>query len=421
MPASRSFAAGGQWRVLTGAALNTTPPSPVFITSTQYTNNQLTVTLAAPINNGGSAITSYTVQAVPNGGGVTQTVTGAGTSHIVQSLIAGVTYSVRAYATNAVGDGALSTTQTFVVPAATFAKPLAYNTGYPHGLSGDTRTPQTLTTISGSDFETLIQSTAGDVTLSNYDVIGGFNLRRNNMTFQYCRFQGVPSTTSNSGFPYIAAGGSPQPSKVTFIDCEFAGNGVTQPDPGGDLTLGWAHSLPCNVGGQIHVRSHIWGFLDGFHAMDNARYEACYIHGLTYYHGPIEDTHNDGFQFVGGASDFAVIGCHFDVTGQGVNAVLQYNGGSSSQRITIANNWFNGGGYYSISGAPGPGDVIDIVFAHNRFGLNAGALEIWYPDDGWVDNLNAGHLTLIDNVWDASGTTSYGQVVTAGTLIPEPD
>lgn len=421
MPASRSFASGGQWRVLTGAALNTTPPSPPFITATNYANTQLTVTLAPPINSGGGAITSYTVQAVPSGGGVTQVVTGTGTTHILQSLIAGVTYTVRAYATNSAGNGALSVAQTFAVPAASYVKPLAYNTGYPHGLPGDTRTPQTLTVVNGVDFETIIQATAGDTTLANYDVIGNFSLRRNNMTFQYCRFQGVPGTTADSGHPGIAGGGSPQPTKVTFIDCEFAGNGVSQPDPGGDLNLGWAHSLPCNVSGQIHIRSHIWGYLDGFHAMDNARYESCYIHDLIYYHGPVEDTHNDGFQFVGGATDFSVIGCNFNVTGQGVNAVLQYNGGSHSQRVTIANNWFNGGGYYAISGAPSSSDVIDIVFAHNRFGLDAGTLEIWYPDDGWVDNLNAGNLTLIDNVWDVSGTTSYGQAVTAGTLIPEPD
>jgi hypothetical protein len=241
------------------------------------------------------------------------------------------------------------------------------------------------------------------------------------MTFKNCRFNGVPSTTNNAGFPYISAGGSPQPTKVTFIDCEFAGNGVEQQNPNGNLTLGWAHSLPCNVTGQTHIRSNIWGFQDGLHGVDNARYESCYIHDLTFFYStPSVSTHNDGFQFVGDANDFALIGNNIDVTSPGTSAVWQYNGGSTRQRVTIANNWFNGGGYYMISGAPDVDEDMSVIIADNRFGLEGGSLGIWYPHPGWPDALSDGRLTLRNNVWDESGTNGAGQAVVAGSIIPEP-
>lgn len=424
MAASRSFASGGQWRSLTGAALNITKPSPPFITSTSFVNNALEVTISPPISNGGASITSYTVRAVPVGGGVPQQVSGTGPTLSLQSLIGGTTYTITAFATNTAGNGTASSGVNVVAPTVTYVKPLAYNTGYPHGLPGDTRTPQTLTPVSGADFETLIQNTSGDVTLTGYEVTGPFNLRRNNMTFQSCLFVSIPSVTSDSGFPYVVAGGSPQPSKVTFIDCEFAGHGVTQNDPDGDLTLGWANSLPCNVEGQIHIRSDIWGFQDGFHAVTNARYESCYVHDLTHFYKPGgDDTHNDGFQFVGGANDFSVVGCNIDVVGGGTNApVMQFNAGSDSERVTIADNWFNGGGYFMISGAPAADDVLSMVMANNKFGLTAGTIQIWYQDGGsWLNAVNDGRLTLINNTWEVSGTTSYGAVVTAGSPIPGPN
>lgn len=424
----RSYASGGQWRVLTGAPFNTTAPSPPSVVSVNYADGQLTVVLAPPLSNGGSAITSYTAQAAPQGGGVTQYTTGAGTTQIIENLVPGVTYNIGGYASNAIGDGGLSATQTFVAPALTFVKPQAFNTGYPHSLPGDTRTPAgALTSITGEDLETVIQATAGDVELAEYDVQGPFNLRRNNITFRNCRFNGIPSVTANAGFPYISAGGSPQPTVVNFIDCEFAGNGVPQDDPDGDLTLGWTHSLPCNVLVQNHLRSDIWGFEDGLHIL-GGKYESCYVHDVTHYYKPTGDgeSHNDGFQLVGEADNFTMAGCNIDMAGIfGLSSLFQYNTGSSLSvrtRITLMYNWFAGGGFFAISGVPNAADeTLSMVMAHNRFSLQTASLQIWYSDPGWAEAIDLGKLTLINNVWDATGTTSYGDSVVEGELIPDPE
>lgn len=422
----RSFASGGQWRVLTGDAFNTTPPSPPFIASAVPSNDTLTVTLGAPLSNGGSAITGYTVSAVPVAAGIARTVSGAGPSLSVSGLTVGLSYKITAYATNAIGNGGTSAETLVTMGTATFVKPSAYNTGYPHGLSGDTRTPVSLTPIDADDFVDLVQATSGNTTISGYDVIGGFSLRRENITFQNCRFSGVPETTSQSGSPYITAGGSPQPTTVTFIDCEFAGNGVAQNDPDGDLTLGWAHSLPCNIASQRHIRSNIWGFIDGMHAIPNTRYESCYIHDLTFFYTPTGETHNDGFQFVGDANNFVMVGCNVDVAAPHVNAVMQYNGGSTGSNLprtqmTLDSNWFNGGGFYCMSGAPNvAGEDLSMVISNNRFGLQCGSAAVWYPHSGWTDAMAANKLTVFNNVWETTGTTSAGVAVVAGQLIPNP-
>jgi hypothetical protein len=105
---------------------------------------------------------------------------------------------------------------------------------------------------------------------------------------------------------------------------------------------------------------------------------------------------------------------------------LQYNSGTYPgfvrTRSTIMHNWFNGGGYYTFSGGPDlSNELFSMVMAHNKFSLNTGASAIWYPWPGWVDGLAQGKLTLIDNTWEQTGTTTYGEQVTAGSLIPTPE
>lgn len=420
----RSFASGGEWRTLSGAALNTTPPSAPTIISTDYDNTDLAVTLGSPFSDGGSTITGYTVQAVPDGNGVTQAASASGTTVLLRSLVPGVTYTLTAYATNAQGDGTV-VTGSFQAPAATFVKPLAYNSGYPHGLPGDTRTPVTLTPITAAALETLLDGLAEGATVASYDIQGGFTLRKDDITFQNCRFSGIPATNSEAGIPFITAGGSIQPTTVTFIDCEFAGNGVEQNDPDGDLSLGWAHSSPSNLVTQIHIRSDIWGFIDGLHATSGSRYESCYVHNLTHFYGPVDDTHNDGFQFIEAAAGFSMVGCNIDLAGiEGGNAVMQYNAGTPGmirKPLTLMFNWFSGGGFYSFSGEPHLADEdFSMVMAYNRFALQMSTAALWYSDSEWTPAFQQGKLTLIQNVWDATGVNSYGQSVTEGSLIPNP-
>lgn len=422
----KAFASGGQWRVLSGAAANTTPPSAPRIASTSTSNDTLTAVLGAPLSSGGAPVSGYSLTAQPVAAGVARMVSGTGPSLMLTGLSPGLSYRLTATATNSVGTSPASAEVVITVGAASYAKPLAYNTGYPHGLSGDTRTPVTLTAVTAAQFTDIIQQTSGNATISNYDVTGSFALRRENMTFRNCRFNGVPETTSEAGLPMIYYGGSPIPTVVTFIDCEFAGNGVNQPNPAGPYTTGWAHSIPCNVNTQVHIRSNIWGFIDGLHCTTNSRFEACYIHDLTFfYSGAANTTHNDGFQFVGDSENFVMTGCNVDMTTSvDVNAIMQYNGGSNNlprYGMTLDSNWFAGGGYYGISGAPVPsGENLGMVISNNRFGLQSGSEALWYGSTGWTDAMAQGAIVFYNNVWDATGTTSQGYAVVAGQAIPLP-
>lgn len=426
----RYVASGGQWRALSGAALNETRASAPGIVSATYDPNTelLTVQVTPPLSNGGSAITSYTAYATPQGGGVTQYASSNGTTITINNVIMGVTYGVSALANNSVGAGTMSGAVMVAIPMKTYEKPLTYNTGIAQGLPGDTRPiAPALTVVDGDAFELIIQAHSGPATVENYEVTHGFSLRRNDITFRNCRFTAPPGTTSQAGFPMITSGGSPTASRVTFIDCEFAGNGVNQNDPLGDLTLGWACSEPCNLSTQTHIRSDIWGFADGFREVTNGRYESCYIHDLTFYYQPVDSSHNDGFQFVGEADNMMIIGCNFALADTfGLSAIWQFNGavapGGYRTRISIVANWWEGGGYYVISGAPNlANEEMTMVMAYNRFSLQSGMEQIWYPDNNWFTAMQQGDLTLINNVWDGTGTTTGGLQVTEGSLIPVPE
>ena len=94
------------------------PGSPAVTASTPAAG-AVTVAFTAPANNGGSPITSYTVQCLSTDGGVNATKTGAASPLQVTNLSAGKSYHCRARATNAVGAGAYGAFgATVVIPAA---------------------------------------------------------------------------------------------------------------------------------------------------------------------------------------------------------------------------------------------------------------------------------------------------------------
>jgi len=81
--------------------------APTAITVT-HGNGSATVSFTAPSNNGGSAITGYTVTATPVGGGDAITATGTSSPITVTGLTNGITYTFTVAATNVNGTGAAS-------------------------------------------------------------------------------------------------------------------------------------------------------------------------------------------------------------------------------------------------------------------------------------------------------------------------
>jgi hypothetical protein len=105
------------------------PGAPTGLTATRG-NAQVALSWTAPVSNGGSAITAYTVTASP--GGATCATTGA-TTCTVTGLTNGTLYSFTATATNAVG--------TSVASAPATATP-ATVPGAPTGLTAKTNPPK---------------------------------------------------------------------------------------------------------------------------------------------------------------------------------------------------------------------------------------------------------------------------------------
>ena len=100
---------------VTPVAPNTVPGPPTAVVATAG-NASVSVAFVAPTNNGGSAITGYTVTSSP--GGVTAT--GATSPINVTGLTNGTAYTFTVIATNAIGNSSPSTASSAVTPSAPF-------------------------------------------------------------------------------------------------------------------------------------------------------------------------------------------------------------------------------------------------------------------------------------------------------------
>jgi hypothetical protein len=100
-------------------------------------NGQASVAFTAPVSNGGSAITGYTVTATntttPASGG--QTATGTSSPIVVTGLVNGDRYTFAVTATNAIGSGTSSASSSPVAPAALLAA-TGSNATLPLGSAG---------------------------------------------------------------------------------------------------------------------------------------------------------------------------------------------------------------------------------------------------------------------------------------------
>jgi hypothetical protein len=97
---------------------STVPNSPTNVTAVAG-NAQATVSFTAPVNNGGSAITMYTITSIPDG----KTATTTSTSGIVTGLTNGTSYTFTVIATNTRGNSTPSTASNISVIPSTVPNP----------------------------------------------------------------------------------------------------------------------------------------------------------------------------------------------------------------------------------------------------------------------------------------------------------
>lgn len=90
------------------------PTAPVIGTAVRG-NAQATVTFTAPVSNGGSAVTGYTVTSSP-AGGVDSNAGTTGLSHVITGLTNGTAYTFTVTATNAAGTSSASAATNSVTP-----------------------------------------------------------------------------------------------------------------------------------------------------------------------------------------------------------------------------------------------------------------------------------------------------------------
>ncbi|WP_249558784.1 putative Ig domain-containing protein [Shewanella sp. 8A] len=125
-------------------AIPTVPDAPTIGTATAG-DGQVSVAFSTPGNNGGSAITGYTVTSNP--GGFTNT--GASSPILITGLTNGTAYTFTVTATNGIGTGTASAASNSATPKAdqtiTFVQPSNYNFGTTPNLSATSDSGLTVT------------------------------------------------------------------------------------------------------------------------------------------------------------------------------------------------------------------------------------------------------------------------------------
>lgn len=123
------------------AVVPTAPGAPTIVTATGGIA-QATVTFTAPVSDGGSAITGYTVTSLP-AGGLDSNAGTTGLSHTITGLTNGTSYTFTVTATNSVGTSVASAASNAVIPVAALTAPGAPTIGTATG--GNTQATVTFT------------------------------------------------------------------------------------------------------------------------------------------------------------------------------------------------------------------------------------------------------------------------------------
>jgi hypothetical protein len=113
----------------------TAPDAPTAVAATGGVGSA-SVSFTAPVDNGGSDITGYSVTCSSSNGGATRSATGSASPIVVRTLTAGATYTCTATATNAVGTSPPSAASNSFVAPTTPSAPRS-----PASRSGYTTTP----------------------------------------------------------------------------------------------------------------------------------------------------------------------------------------------------------------------------------------------------------------------------------------
>ena len=142
--------------MMIGGAGATAPGAPTGVSAGSQTETTMSVSFSAPANNGGSAITSFTVTSSPGG----LTASGASSPLTVTGLTGSTSYTFTVTATNAIGTSPASSPSSAVTTSApfslaTFYAGTSFSTQTYNGAGGPTGTINTFTApVSGSyEFE----------------------------------------------------------------------------------------------------------------------------------------------------------------------------------------------------------------------------------------------------------------------------
>lgn len=298
-------------------------------------------------------------------------------------------------------------------------KPGAFNTGVRGVYAG--LTPQGSTTI-----------TASGAVLENVDLTGTLTIAADNVTVRNCRLRAVQNVgTYTVNWNSVSTTGK-APVGLVLQDVEIDGNGIQ----GGDIApypSGWAQSAAIQPGmGYVMRRCNVHGHTDNLKPQGNSTpilVEDSWLHDpVTYYSAAGAVTHNDITQIAGAGVLAPVTVRRSTLDGWRPNntGATRYASSSGCQfgsfpandgqlvDVIFHRNWIDGGSYVARFNASGLAVVVRTRFTYNRIGLH----HQFGVFTGTTSSLDGGQITRNGNVWDVTGTTDYGLVVTAGQPVP---